>query len=241
MRTTVIAGTGMGLERAAAAASLAVCWGERGDRVLAVDGTPEGDLSALVHAPVRPGGGALADVMVRGRGLTEAGCPTGLDGVAIVTGGPALAGLDAVLAGTPGATERLRRAIANMPAAHWDRVVIDVSEAPAVVAAAALVAADEVVVATGVGPQALATVRDAEQAIGRVRARGGNPGLRCAGVVLMELGTPEAVRRTWTLLEGRGTPVLGVVRPGARWADWRLLAMRLAAGAGTVEAVRAAA
>ena len=169
MRTTVIVGTGMGLERAAAAAFLATCWGDRGDRVIAIDATVEGTLSALLHRPIRPGDGALADVLVRGRGLTEVGCPSGLDGVAIVTGGPALAGLDGVLDEGNAASARLRRAIANLPDGHWDRVVIDVSGAPAIAAANALLAADEVVVVAGVGPQALATVRDAEQAIGRVR------------------------------------------------------------------------
>lgn len=229
MRTTVIAGTGMGLERAAAAAFLATCWGERGDRVIAIDATVEGALSALLHGPIRPGAGALADVLARGRGLTEAGCPSGLDGVAVVTGGPALAGLDVVLDDGDAGCSRLRRAIANLPDGHWDRVVIDVSGTPAIAAANALVAADEVVVTAGAGPQALATVRDVEQAIGRVRARGGNAELRCAGAVLLDLGGPDVTRRTLTLLEGRGTPVLGVVRGVARAADWRAIAMRLAA------------
>jgi chromosome partitioning protein len=229
MRTTVIAGSGMGTDRAAAAAFLAACLAEAGDRVLAVDCTARGTMSALLHAPVRPGGGALADVLLCGRGLTEVGRPCGFDGGGLVSGGPALNGLDALLDGEPSAAFRLRRAIANLPDGQWDRVVIDTSEQPVLAAANALIAADEVVVPVAAGPQALATVRDAEQAIGRVRLRGANAELRLAGVVLVGAGGFEVSARTANTLRVRGTAILGVVSGHATWAEWRLVAMRLAA------------
>jgi chromosome partitioning protein len=160
------------------AVNLAAAVAEVGRSALLIDLDPQASASAWLGT--RDADRRLLDVLHGDAELVEALCDTAVPGVALAPASPWLIHAEAprVLGG---GTPPLRRALDGLPR-RYDYVVIDCPPAVGPLTAAALTAADEVLVPVETHVLALDGLAQLLQSIERVRERL-NPSLRLAGIV----------------------------------------------------------
>lgn len=190
MITLAIANAKGGTGKTSLAVHLAAGLTRQKARVLLVDADTQGNASTwLLGALPTPAGAAEA---LLGRFPREAAVPVPtVPGLALLGGGPTLAGADLALAGEVAGETLLRRALARQ-AEHFDYAVIDCPPAVGLPVVAALVAADAVLVPIPAAYLALAGLARLEETRARVVER---LGASCAllGAVLMAVDARESL------------------------------------------------
>lgn len=155
-------------------------------RVLLVDADSQANLTEFVSLPAPkdlPQPGGLADLL---RGMTAYAVPTNIPNTHLIAADETLMALDVTAAGTGAAdpmalSDWLEAACKQLPSCRWDWCVIDCPPAFSAGAAAALIAADEVVIPLKLdafGVRGLANLFEQIQNMRRL-----NAGLEIAGVL----------------------------------------------------------
>jgi chromosome partitioning protein len=166
MRTVAIVNHKGGVGKTSLAVSLAGAWAAAGERVALLD--LDGQASASAWLGAADDIDSTLDVFAKGGPLRLVGST--VDGLDVAAASPALARLDALLAGQPDAVTALRPALAAI-AGGYGWAVIDTPGAFGLATLAALAAADVVVVPVEPSLLALAQLGEVLATVDRVRVR----------------------------------------------------------------------
>lgn len=167
MRTVAVVNHKGGVGKTSLAVSLAAAWAAAGERVALVDLDGQASASAWLGA-ADDGTDATLEAFASGGPLRLVGST--VDGLDVAAASPALARLDALLAGQPDAVTALRPALEAIGGAYaW--AVIDTPGAFGLATLAALAAASAVVVPVEPSLLAVAQLGEVLATIERIRAR----------------------------------------------------------------------
>lgn len=167
MRTVAVVNHKGGVGKTSLAVSLAAAWAAAGERVALVDLDGQASASAWLGA-ADDGSDATLEAFASGGPLRLVAST--VDGLDVAPASPALARLDALLAGQPDAVTALRPALEAIGSAYaW--AVIDTPGAFGLATLAALAAASAVVVPVEPSLLAVAQLGEVLATIERIRAR----------------------------------------------------------------------
>jgi chromosome partitioning protein len=167
MKTVAVVNHKGGVGKTSLAVSLAAAWAAAGERVALVDLDGQASASAWLGA-ADDGSDATLEAFASGGPLRLVGST--VDGLDVAAASPALARLDALLAGQPDAVTALRPALEAIGGAYaW--AVIDTPGAFGLATLAALAAASAVVVPVEPSLLAVAQLGEVLATIERIRAR----------------------------------------------------------------------
>jgi len=181
MRTFAVTNQKGGSAKTTTAVNLAAALGEKGKRTLVVDLDPQAAASAWLGA--KDGGRGLLEVFTDNGNLEDLVRNTDVPGVELVPASAWLVGAERALAGEPGAETLLRHSLERLPRERWDFVFLDCPPSLGLLAVAALVAADGVLVPVEASTMALGGLAALLQTVERVR-EGLNPGLELAAILV---------------------------------------------------------
>jgi chromosome partitioning protein len=142
MRTLAVMNQKGGSAKTTTVVNLAAALGELGRRVLVLDLDPQASASAWLGRPSTERG--LLEVFTGNVHLVDLVDHTDVVGVDVVPASAWLLGVEQALAGEVGREAILRRAVARLPAATWDNVLMDCPPSLGLLGVAALTAADGV-------------------------------------------------------------------------------------------------
>ena len=179
MRTIAVSNQKGGSGKTTTAVNLSAALGEQGHRVLLVDLDPQASASAWLG--VRDGDRGLLDVFTNNVHLCHLVRNTRVPNVDMVPASPWLVGIDKALAAEVGAETLLRTAFARLPA-RWDHVVVDCPPSLGLLAVAAFVACQSLLIPIETRVMALGGLTALLRTMERVRERL-NPELLLAGIV----------------------------------------------------------
>src|SRR5215211_6467679 len=129
-----------GVGKSTTAINLAAYLAGKGERILVVDMDPQGNATSGLGVSPGPGG-CMYDVLLEGRPLQEVAVATEVPGLAVA---PATINLvEAELVSSLAREYKLRRALAKLPSAAYDRVLLDCPPSLDLLTLNALTAADE--------------------------------------------------------------------------------------------------
>ena len=157
-----------GAAKTTTAVNLAAGLAKRGRRVMLLDLDPQANASAWL------GGGGDAGVyaiLTDNRTVESQLTKSVIDGVALVTASPRLAGAERVLASELAAETTLKRRLQNADLSRWDYVIFDTPPALNLLTINALTAADEVLVPVEAHVLALSGVAQIVSTIELVQSR----------------------------------------------------------------------
>lgn len=159
-----------GVGKTTTATALAAGLAQRGQRVLLIDGDPQGSASlALGTAKDTLASPSTADVLLAGQPAAACIRPSGWANLDLLTGSLALADADLQLAAAPDRAHRLRDALAPLRA-RYDTILIDCPPGLGLVVINALVAANGCLVPVEPHHLALEGMVNLEAALTRLRA-----------------------------------------------------------------------
>jgi chromosome partitioning protein len=179
LRTIAISNQKGGSGKTTTAVNLSAALGEQGHRVLLVDLDPQASASAWLG--VRNADRGLLDVFADNVHLCHLTHQTRITNVDLVPASPWLVGVDKALAAEVGAETLLRTAFSRLPI-RWDYVVVDCPPSLGLLAIAAFVACQSLLVPVETRVMALGGLAALLRTMERVRERL-NPDLALAGIV----------------------------------------------------------
>jgi chromosome partitioning protein len=184
------------------AINLAAEYAARGKRVLLVDLDPQGNAGTSLGAPPTDGAQLVAAI-VDGAVMPVVDTAAG---VSLVQSGRALARIDRLLAGEPGAETLLRHALRRVPG-RWDLVLLDCPPTLGLMSHLALTAAQSVIVPVYTEAAPLEGVATLLDTLEQVRARL-NPQLSIAAVIGSRTTNTRLSRDVEAALRARFGPAM---------------------------------
>jgi chromosome partitioning protein len=179
LRTIAVSNQKGGSGKTTTAVNLSAALGEQGHRVLLVDLDPQASASAWLG--FRDSDRGLLEVFTDNVHLGSITHHTRIPNVDIVPASPWLVGVDKALAAEVGAETLLRTAFASLPA-RWDYVVVDCPPSLGLLAIAAFVACQSLLIPVETRVMALGGLTALLRTMERVRERL-NPDLSLVGIV----------------------------------------------------------
>ena len=156
MRTIAVSNQKGGSGKTTTAVNLSAALGEQGHRVLLVDLDPQASASAWLG--FRESDRGLLEVFTDNVHLGSISHHTRIPNVDIVPASPWLVGVDKALAAEVGAETPLRTAFASLPA-RWDYVVVDCPPSLGLLAIAAFVACQSLLICLETGTASADSIR----------------------------------------------------------------------------------
>jgi len=149
-----------GVGKTTTAVSLASAWARlHGLKVLVVDLDPQANISISLHSTVMADGGALTDVLEHPKRLevAEIAAETSIEGLEITPMDPGLQGFEDRMASRIG-KELMLRSTLEVTRTHYDIIVLDCPPHIGGLTVNALVAADQVLIPSGLAALSVAAV-----------------------------------------------------------------------------------
>lgn len=172
-----------GTGKTTSAINVAVGLARRGNRVLAIDADPQGNLGMVLLKGEPADGATLAEVLLNQADALEAIRPSGVGELDILPAGAALADASLALAPEWGRERRLRVAMEPVER-DYDFIIVDTSPAQSLVNVNVLNWAAEILVPVDPGLFSLSGLAKLQDDVDQVRKYLDNRGLRIGGIVL---------------------------------------------------------
>lgn len=171
-----------GVGKSTTAINLAAYLAGKGERVLVVDMDPQGNATSGLGVSV-DSGGCMYDVLLEGRPIREVARKTRIEGLDVAPSTINLVGAEVELVSSLAREFKLKRALQNLPAGLYSRVLLDCPPSLDLLTLNALTAANEVLIPIQCEYYALEGLTQLMQSIRMVREEL-NPELKVGGVLL---------------------------------------------------------